>query len=71
MIVGIVLIFGCGYLAIFLHLSAICWLLMLIGVPLGMLGNVSLQRSRQAVVHIDAAKHYQHLSSAAFTARIH
>lgn len=47
MIVGIVLIFGCGYLAIFLHLSAICWLLMLIGVPLGMLGNVALQRSRQ------------------------
>lgn len=47
MIVGIVLIFGGGYLVIFLHLSAICWLLMLIGLPLGMLGNVALQRSRQ------------------------
>lgn len=47
MIVGIVLIFGGGYLVLFQHLSAICWLFTLVGLPLGMMGNVALQRSRQ------------------------
>lgn len=47
MIVGIVLIFGGGYLVLFQHLSAICWLFTLIGLPLGILGNVTLNRARQ------------------------
>lgn len=47
MIVGIVLIFGGGYLVLFQHLSGICWLFTLIGLPLGMMGNVALKRSRQ------------------------